>query len=544
MACAISTDPTARDISSICPDISIPSDREVQYKIGQEVLQKFPDIVLQKNEKAMIDIVTDPSPENILKVLCYLFSNDMQPVMVFHATTEQTRHAAEQLVGLLNRIESEDPDLREARRVCEKYDKEMERQRDKKDTKSKGAKQRDRDMNSWDRAMPDEPPKSEDVSRLRAKLGQWHFPCELTAEEIPKNMEAWIAESIEHGIGIYVSTMPVWLRHFTFDAFRAGKIKVLFSDSTISVGINLPIRTCVLCGHIPHHLYKQASGRAGRRGMDTKGFIVHLMPEERIRKYVSAKSVDMTIQLPQNMTYAGLIRLQIPANLDTVINPQPSTPAEPVSDYKLTILRNYFDTLTDEQRRQYNVQLTRIHEEAWTYHRITNFIKTLPCSESILIVKLMTIGLLHQFEPSEFIDLLSLLLFRHVKPENVSAEEETAYYVPEFERFPNLMRDLKKYVKHYGLDLDLDQPIHHYFSQFCGGRQYLTYLEDIQDMGEWIYIFKRGLTEMDPSEIEVTEDSYGNKTERRELVDDFIKMIYKVDGLYLAGVSRKKTLED
>jgi hypothetical protein len=542
LSCAVSTDPTTRDIMSVFPEAKIPDDREQQYKLGQEVLNKFPDIVQQKNEQAMVDIVTDPTSENILKLLCYLFSNDMQPVMVFHATTEQTRYAVEQLVGLLNRIENEDPELREARRMCEKYDKEVYRNRDKKET-GKDAKKREKDMNAWERAVPEEPAKAEDINRMRAKLNQWHFPCDLTEDELPKNMEAWISEALEHGIGIYVSTMPVWLRHFTFDAFRAGKIKVLFSDSTISVGINLPIRTCVLCGHIPHHLYKQASGRAGRRGMDTKGFIVHMMPEDRIRKYISARSVDMTIQMPTHMTYAGLIRLQIPANLDSDTDPKPACNAEQVADYKIQILKSYFETLKDSERQQHNVQLSRIHEEAWTYHRITNFIKTLPYSETIIIIKLLTTGVLHRFEPMEFIDLISLL-FNRYEEADTDSKEESSYYLPTFDRFPGLMDELKGYVTYYGLTLDLDRPIHHYFSQFCQGRQYLTHLEDIQDMGEWLYIFKRGLTEMDPSKPYTVKDAHGKVAERRDIVDDFIKMIYKVDGLYMAGVSRKKTLED
>jgi superfamily II DNA/RNA helicase len=542
LACAISTDPTTRDISSVCPEVKIPDDREHQYRIGQEILAKFPDVVKQKNKQAMTEIITDPTAENILKVLCYLFSNEMQPVMVFHATTEQTRYAAEQLVGLLTRLENDDPELREARRMCEKYDKEVYRSRDKKDT-TKGGKTREKELNSWERAMPSEPEKSEDINRMRAKLNQWNFPCDLTEEELPKNMEAWISASIAHGIGIYVSTMPVWLRHFTFDAFRAGKIKVLLSDSTISVGINLPIRTCVLCGHVPHHLYKQASGRAGRRGMDTKGFIVHLMPEGLIRSYVSSKSVDMTIQTPETMTYAGLIRLQIPANLDSEPNPTPAKPAEPVAGYKLQILQNYYNTLSTERQQQHNVQLSRIRDDAWAYHRLTNFIKTLPCSESILIIKLLTTGVLHRFEPTEFIDLMSILFYRReMTPENNKDDSADVFYLPTFERFPGLMDDLKKHVKHYGLNIDLNRPVHHYFSQFCQGRQYLEYLEDIQDMGEWLYIFKRGLTDMDPSEPQIVKDANGKDTERRELIDDFIKTVYKVDSLYLSGVSRKKAM--
>jgi hypothetical protein len=56
-------------------------------------------------------------------------------------------------------------------------------------------------------------------------------------------------------------------------------------------------------------------------------------------------------------------------------------------------------------------------------------------------------------------------------------------------------------------------------------------MENIQDMGEWLYIFKRGLTEMGPA------------SNKNEMTDEFIKMIYKVDGLYLAGVTRKKILD-
>jgi superfamily II RNA helicase len=548
LTCAISTDPTTRDMSAISPTAKIPETREEQYKLGQSLLKRYPEIVKQKNEQAMTEIVTDPTPENIFKVLCYLFSNDMQPVMVFHSTTEQTRYAAEQLIGLINRIEKEDPELREARRVCERFDKEVQRNRDKKDLKKSGKNIKDMDL--WERDMLSEPAEAESVNRLRSKLNKWRFPCDLSAEDIPKNTDSWIVACMERGIGVYVSTMPVWLRHFTFDAFQEGKLKVLLSDSTISVGINLPIRTCVLCGICPHHLYKQASGRAGRRGKDTKGFIVHLMPEERIREYIVSRTVNCTLQMPKAMTYAGLLRLQVPANLDTDTDPEPSKPATDISSFKTNILFNYYNTLKKDDQAALNQQLKLIQEEAWPYHRMTNFIKTLPCSESILIIKLLTTGVLHRFEPSEFIDLMSMLLYRHELPkpdateseddeeddesddeDDEESEKENPYYLPKFERFPGFIEELKQYVIRYGFDLDLDRPIHHYFSQFCQGRQYLTHMEEIQDMGEWLYIFKRGLTEMGPA------------SNKNEMMDEFIKMVYKVDGLYLSGVTRKKILE-
>jgi len=65
-------------------------------------------------------------------------------------------------------------------------------------------------------------------------------------------------------------SFPAWLRNKMFDAFKEGKLQVMIADPTISVGINLPVRTCIMCGDdMSPSLYKQMSGRAGRRGFDT-----------------------------------------------------------------------------------------------------------------------------------------------------------------------------------------------------------------------------------------------------------------------------------
>lgn len=65
-------------------------------------------------------------------------------------------------------------------------------------------------------------------------------------------------------------------------AFRQGLVRVLAATSTLSSGVNLParrviIRTPTFNGHLLDPLtYKQMSGRAGRKGVDTIGKNVNL----------------------------------------------------------------------------------------------------------------------------------------------------------------------------------------------------------------------------------------------------------------------------
>jgi superfamily II RNA helicase len=68
--------------------------------------------------------------------------------------------------------------------------------------------------------------------------------------------------------------------------FARGFIKLLFATETFSCGLNMPIKTVIFTdvskfdGHqfrvLLGHEYIQAGGRAGRRGLDTVGHVIHL----------------------------------------------------------------------------------------------------------------------------------------------------------------------------------------------------------------------------------------------------------------------------
>lgn len=91
---------------------------------------------------------------------------------------------------------------------------------------------------------------------------------------------------LEKGIAIHhAGIMPV-LREMVELLFAKGYVKILFATETFAVGINMPTKTVVFTdvnkfdgsGMRPlyAHEYTQMAGRAGRRGIDTVGNVIHL----------------------------------------------------------------------------------------------------------------------------------------------------------------------------------------------------------------------------------------------------------------------------
>jgi len=95
-----------------------------------------------------------------------------------------------------------------------------------------------------------------------------------------------IVELFRKGIGMHHAGMIPILREMTEIMFSKGYIKILFCTETMSIGINLPVKTTIFTdiykfnGEISRilysHEYTQAAGRAGRLGLDVVGHVIHL----------------------------------------------------------------------------------------------------------------------------------------------------------------------------------------------------------------------------------------------------------------------------
>ena len=90
---------------------------------------------------------------------------------------------------------------------------------------------------------------------------------------------------LKKGIAIHhAGIMPV-LREMVELLFEKKYIKLLFATETFAVGINMPTKTVIFTGltkysgngmrYLLPHEYTQMAGRAGRRGIDTVGHVIH-----------------------------------------------------------------------------------------------------------------------------------------------------------------------------------------------------------------------------------------------------------------------------
>lgn len=90
----------------------------------------------------------------------------------------------------------------------------------------------------------------------------------------------------ERGIGIHHSGIMPVLREMVEILFEKRYIKLLIATETFAVGLNMPTKTVVFTNlskfdgngmrYLQAHEYTQQAGRAGRRGYDTKGVVIHL----------------------------------------------------------------------------------------------------------------------------------------------------------------------------------------------------------------------------------------------------------------------------
>lgn len=114
---------------------------------------------------------------------------------------------------------------------------------------------------------------------LVSKLNNWK-----EYEQLPEFEQ--LTKLLEKGIAVHHSGIIPVFKEIIEIMFERGYIKLLFATETFAVGVNMPTKTVLFTGlkkfdgnnfrYLLPHEYSQMAGRAGRRGLDTKGTVIHL----------------------------------------------------------------------------------------------------------------------------------------------------------------------------------------------------------------------------------------------------------------------------
>ena len=115
------------------------------------------------------------------------------------------------------------------------------------------------------------------------------------------------------GYGYHMSGLIPVIKEIIELLYGEGLIKVLFATETLAVGLNFGTKTVVMCslnkfdGYEFRQLYSsealQMFGRAGRRGIDTKGQIIYLPQLEKYDNLLGPRSLEKLLtSKPQKIT--------------------------------------------------------------------------------------------------------------------------------------------------------------------------------------------------------------------------------------------------
>lgn len=134
----------------------------------------------------------------------------------------------------------------------------------------------------------------------RAKLKRW-------------NVSERLISALQRGIGVHHAGLNRKYRQICEILFRKGYLRVVIATGTLALGINMPCKTVVFSGdsvYLTALNFRQAAGRAGRRGFDFLGNVVFQgLSHQKVCRLLSSKLPDLNGHFP--ITTSLILRLFI-----------------------------------------------------------------------------------------------------------------------------------------------------------------------------------------------------------------------------------------
>uniref|UniRef100_A0AC35TV20 Helicase ATP-binding domain-containing protein n=1 Tax=Rhabditophanes sp. KR3021 TaxID=114890 RepID=A0AC35TV20_9BILA len=311
--------------------------RFMHLLIGDEV--KFNNILGQLRSNVHQEFEKRSKPFNMIKEAVHnivplidtLKKNEKIPAICFNDDREVCELLAMRLFNCLNEREAAFMKSDEFKRNFDfgredKFIKDKEK-RAEAEKKRKEKKLKDHGVEEGGKPAPevndDADPFSIQRVKLKKVLKRYNLQVREGDEELYNTMlsklrstnersqSQMIAKLIEKGIGVHHEGLNPAERGAVESLFRAGYIGVVFSTSTLALGLNMPCKTVIFGIDTPMLnplQFRQMSGRAGRRGFDDAGSVIFMsVPTSKIRRLLTASLSTLRGNVP--FTTTMLLRL-------------------------------------------------------------------------------------------------------------------------------------------------------------------------------------------------------------------------------------------
>ncbi|CAI6100134.1 unnamed protein product [Clonostachys chloroleuca] len=275
-------------------------------------------------EPSMQDPVTISSEpmnhkEALFELACDLHQQDALPALAFsYDRTEcekQVQHVVKKLEEAENVWKESSPEWRRTMDRYQAWQRGNEKRSGNESKKTKASqktKNKDGDadklskmdivqseasveLSPWECFDPDGPlDQFSFADKLKLQLSELNEHLGKLKDE---NLKRWMMEALRRGVGVHHAGINRRYRQIVEILFRKGYLRLVIATGTLALGINMPCKTVVFSGDsifLTAQNYRQASGRAGRRGFDLLGNVVfNGIPKERVYEIMSSRLPDL-----------------------------------------------------------------------------------------------------------------------------------------------------------------------------------------------------------------------------------------------------------
>lgn len=388
-----------------------------------------------------IPVDVDLSAEKILAMFQTLHSLNMSPALFFNTDYSKLVLIAKQLLAHLRRLEYEDKEVRQQLKDIDRAEKEARRRRDEEDRVKHIKSEKDIQKLA--------------IVSIPCSPDKWRFT--RFAEKIPKKTPSWIAELLHYGIGIYTSAMSRWLKDSMFEWFEKRKLAFILCDRSLSLGINLPVRSVILTGDVDKTLFEQMGGRAGRRGYDTEGYVFLATNRMAMQNLLHDAGEIRNIRPMEGLSMIDILRW----HKDSSLNDK-----EAIKSY----LQKFSSVEAGTKTDTYQTRLRWLEQNGWFKSKYFNLVIQLEDLHTMLLLHLIRKGKLDTMflssldKSKDFYEVVMpfMTLLCYLWEPRITTETDT-YLQP---LSPTMEKELGDLSKLFGLNVPFDKKCSDYIIRF------------------------------------------------------------------------------
>ncbi|KAI5302228.1 hypothetical protein KEM56_000900 [Ascosphaera pollenicola] len=206
-----------------------------------------------------------------------------------------------------------------------------------------------------------------------------------------------LRELLSRGIAVHHGGLLPIVKEIVEILFARTLVKVLFATETFAMGLNLPTRTVVFSGTRKHDgkgfrdllagEYTQMAGRAGRRGIDTVGYVIMTAPGKEeappvasLRRMILGDPTKLRSQF--RLTYNMILNLlrvealKIEEMIKRSFSEDATQALLPEHEKKVKISEESLAKIKREPCEICDVDLEKCHDAAMAYRQLTRDLHT------------------------------------------------------------------------------------------------------------------------------------------------------------------------